>query len=257
MKQRQANIMEAKSTTLISEEQKKIAVKQAEIATQQKDLAETQAKIAQTAERQGEVIMLFTIVTIIFLPLGTIASIYGMNAHEFGQGGPKLQHIWKVLFGISLPLAVMILYIAFHGRSRRILTLCFEYIWFMLNQHYCFSLLMSWEDRLHTDVTELRKRADAKKTLKLIKIKRAREAREKKFLKRSGGKKSTLVSSPGSGTTTQVGTAGTSPRPTIATNTSSGQAYTNQIRNNPGAPQTFTPKTAANQGGIWPLRRQR
>jgi Mg2+ and Co2+ transporter CorA len=93
MKQRQASVLEARST---------------------KQIAQKQSDIARAAEKQGEAVMLFTIVTIIFLPLGTIAGIYGMNASEWDDGkGPKLEHLLKVLFGTSIPLAIAILYFAF------------------------------------------------------------------------------------------------------------------------------------------------
>ncbi|ETN45935.1 uncharacterized protein HMPREF1541_00117 [Cyphellophora europaea CBS 101466] len=54
LKQKQANIFEARSAT----------------------------KMARESEKSNETIMLFTIITIIFLPLSTIISIFGMSARE-------------------------------------------------------------------------------------------------------------------------------------------------------------------------------
>ena len=151
MKQRQANILEARSTR----------------------------QIAEASERQSEAIMLFTIITIVFLPLGTIASIYGMNADEFGnKGGPKLEHIWKVLFGVSVPLAIVILYLAFHLRFRRILGLLAEYLWLKATHKHCFALLISWEDQLQTAVEELEEQSGINRKPKLDAIDKKKKKRK-------------------------------------------------------------------------------
>ena len=153
MKQQQANVLEARSAR----------------------------EIAQASERQSEAVMLFTVITVVFLPLSTIASIYGMNASEFTNNAkaPRLKHIWKVLFGISMPLVFLILFSAFHRRSRRILGLSIEYLWLKATYRRCFPILMSWEDRLKTTIGELKERAAEKRKPKEDEI----EEKRKKWLK--------------------------------------------------------------------------
>jgi hypothetical protein len=156
MKQQQASVMEARSSR----------------------------QIAEAAERQSEAIMLFTIITIVFLPLGTIASIYGMNAAEFGQDGPKLKHIWKVLFGISVPLATVILYLAFHRRFRRVLTLLGEYIWLKATHWFCFATLIKWEHLLETEIEDL---AEKNKTLRDDKVQKIeKDSQDRRDRKNNG-----------------------------------------------------------------------
>ncbi|KAH0533884.1 hypothetical protein FGG08_007498 [Glutinoglossum americanum] len=67
LKQKEANVSEARSGNL-----------QAQAAYLQ----------AQTAQRQGKTILIFTVVTIIFLPLNFLTSLFGVNARELtGQPG--------------------------------------------------------------------------------------------------------------------------------------------------------------------------
>ena len=102
-----------------------------ELKQQQANIAEvrTSRLIAEASEKQSEAVMLFTIVTIIFLPLTSVASIYGMNAVDFGQGQVPLSHIFKIMFPVSAGIALGILYLAFHRRLLRILVLMFAIPW--------------------------------------------------------------------------------------------------------------------------------
>jgi hypothetical protein len=139
-------------------------------------------RIAQASEKQSEAVMLFTIITIVFLPMSTLASMFGMNAREFGQGETPIGHIWTVLFGVSVPLTVSILYLAFHRRVRRILTLIPEYLWRRVTHWFCFDWLMAWEDRLEAAIEHYRRRNQEKqepKRRKIMKHRRDRENRKK------------------------------------------------------------------------------
>jgi len=87
-------------------------------ATQLKDLLDLKQQQASIIEAkyalkradesvsQGRSIMLFTIVTIIFLPLSFMSSVFGMNAKDFAdaKGDPNmsLRHIFKLLCKIPL-----------------------------------------------------------------------------------------------------------------------------------------------------------
>jgi hypothetical protein len=168
MKQQQASVMEARSSR----------------------------QIAEAAERQSEAIMLFTIITIVFLPLGTIASIYGMNAAEFGQDGPKLKHIWKILFGISVPLATIILYLAFHRRFRRVLTLLGEYIWLKATHWFCFATLIKWEHLLETEIEDL---AEKNKTLRDDKVQKIEKDSQDRRDRRNNGNSGGSAANAGNG----------------------------------------------------------
>ncbi|PLN85525.1 hypothetical protein BDW42DRAFT_202385 [Aspergillus taichungensis] len=68
--------------------------------------------------RQGKIIMVFTIVTIVFLPLSFIASLFSINIVEFprAQNGEEMLHlgfvaryIFGVGFAISIPLVLLAL----------------------------------------------------------------------------------------------------------------------------------------------------
>jgi Mg2+ and Co2+ transporter CorA len=66
-------------------------------------------KRADLSVIQGRSMMLFTIVTIIFLPLSFMTSVFGMNASDFdapsGDGSKMtLRHQFKLLCELSIPL---------------------------------------------------------------------------------------------------------------------------------------------------------
>ncbi|KAL2263960.1 hypothetical protein VTK26DRAFT_3954 [Humicola hyalothermophila] len=58
-------------------------------------------KQAQLTLKQGQSIMIFTIVTIIFLPLSFIASVFGLNASELNEGSLSLSTEFRLMFPIS------------------------------------------------------------------------------------------------------------------------------------------------------------
>lgn len=76
---------------------------------------------AQETARQGRTIMVFTIVTIVFLPLSFLASFFALNIIEFprpagSQGGTSQLHLgWviKYILGIGLGLSVPLIGLAF------------------------------------------------------------------------------------------------------------------------------------------------
>ena len=81
--------------------------------------------IAQASEKHSNAVMLFTIVTIIFLPLTSVANIYGTNAKDFDQGETPLSYVFKIIFPLSARIALGNLYLAFHARVRRVLGVAF------------------------------------------------------------------------------------------------------------------------------------
>ena len=156
MKQRQANVLEARSTK----------------------------QIAQQAEKQGEAVMLFTIVTIIFLPLTSVASIFGMNASEFGQGTVKLGFIFKIMVPTSAGVAILILWLAFHRRVRRVLTLLIAYLWLICTQWLCWIWLSRAEDWLDAKVDDLRKEEKKKERDKVEERKKKKITKEEARVER-------------------------------------------------------------------------
>ncbi|KAK3367958.1 hypothetical protein B0H63DRAFT_405147, partial [Podospora didyma] len=70
---------------------------------------------AISAARQGQTILVFTIVTIIFLPMSFIATVFTINFQEWGDQ-LTIPYVSKYMFGISLavsiPLVVMALTVA-------------------------------------------------------------------------------------------------------------------------------------------------
>jgi hypothetical protein len=71
-------------------------------------------KQAQLTLKQGQSIMIFTVVTIIFLPLSFIASVFGMNAREFTTDSHlPLSMEFKLMFPVSAAIIVTSFLFAF------------------------------------------------------------------------------------------------------------------------------------------------
>ncbi|EAW07385.1 ankyrin repeat protein [Aspergillus clavatus NRRL 1] len=67
--------------------------------------------------RQGKTIMVFTVVTIIFLPLSFIASLFTINLQEFprgpdGQEFLSLSYVAKYIFGIGFAISIPLIFLA-------------------------------------------------------------------------------------------------------------------------------------------------
>lgn len=79
---------------------------------QQAGVIEAREAVKQAAEtlRQGQSIMLFTVVTIVFLPLSFFATLFGMNASDFTDGS-HLSLMHELLF--MLPISAGIIVVAF------------------------------------------------------------------------------------------------------------------------------------------------
>lgn len=93
MKQKQANIVEA-------------------------HLAREQTEVAADQSRS---VMIFTIFTIIFLPLSFFASVFGINSREWTGGKyPHLHTIFTYMGCISLAVIIVALLVAFNKYTRRI-----------------------------------------------------------------------------------------------------------------------------------------
>lgn len=85
-------------------------------------VAEASLMLSHESVSQGRSIMIFTVVTIIFLPLSFMSSLFGMNASELSgpdQAPLSLIHEFKYMFPISLGIIIPTLCLAFSARIRQ------------------------------------------------------------------------------------------------------------------------------------------
>ncbi|KAG8163101.1 hypothetical protein KVR01_007579 [Diaporthe batatas] len=83
------------------------------------------------AMRQGRSILVFTIVTIVFLPLSFMSSVFGMNAIELG-GGDNVMHLrdqFTYIFSISVGVIVLTLLFSISTSFR-------TFLWCIFKQSY-------------------------------------------------------------------------------------------------------------------------
>ncbi|ROV91209.1 hypothetical protein VMCG_09371 [Cytospora schulzeri] len=84
---------------------------------------------AEEAMRQGRAIMIFTVITIVFLPLAFMASIFGMNNPQIsGQGPMTITTQFKLMFGISTGIIVIVLVFAYSAFVRNLFWLAYRYL---------------------------------------------------------------------------------------------------------------------------------
>jgi Mg2+ and Co2+ transporter CorA len=73
---------------------------------------------ATSTARQSQTIMVFTIVTIMFLPMSFIAAFFTINIQEFprvgGGNNLPLSYVSKYMFGIGLSISIPMIFIAFY-----------------------------------------------------------------------------------------------------------------------------------------------
>ncbi|KAF2035722.1 hypothetical protein EK21DRAFT_84138 [Setomelanomma holmii] len=72
---------------------------------------------AESTARQSQIIMVFTIVTIIYLSLDFIAAIFAINFRVFprdtnADGALPLDYVFKYMFGVGFPIAVPMIVVA-------------------------------------------------------------------------------------------------------------------------------------------------
>ncbi|CAN9386060.1 unnamed protein product [Alternaria alternata] len=71
---------------------------------------------AQAATTQGKAVMLFTIITVIFLPLSFFTSYFGQNVRELtgDEVNPSTWHLWRVATPITVVVIVLSLIVAYY-----------------------------------------------------------------------------------------------------------------------------------------------
>ena len=84
-------------------------------------LAREQTEHSEAAADQSRSVMIFTIVTIIFLPLSFLASVFGINAREWSgvSQNLSLHTIFTYISSISIAVIVIALLVAFNKFTRR------------------------------------------------------------------------------------------------------------------------------------------
>ncbi|KAH8652160.1 hypothetical protein BX600DRAFT_472039 [Xylariales sp. PMI_506] len=95
LKQKQSNVMDARSARVQAEES---------------------LKMTKESEKQGKTIMVFTIVTIVFLPLSFMAAFFALNITQFRRddgGTLGLGYVLEVMIPISALVSAGFIYIAF------------------------------------------------------------------------------------------------------------------------------------------------
>jgi len=108
LKQKQASVSEARS-----------ARREAEASV---ELAEASTKLSLAAHRNGYTIVIFTLVTIVFLPLSFFTSLFGMNTAEFTNNGPKLWVYSAIMWPISFSIIFLALITAFPHQRKHVLS---------------------------------------------------------------------------------------------------------------------------------------
>lgn len=72
---------------------------------------------AASSARQGQVIMVFTIVTIVFLPMSFISSFMTIDIAQFPRDGLSLGYVSKIIFPIGLGISLPLIALAFSLNS--------------------------------------------------------------------------------------------------------------------------------------------
>ncbi|CAN9288774.1 unnamed protein product [Alternaria alternata] len=94
------------------------------------EAAQFSAKEAQAASTQGRAVMLFTIVTVIFLPLSFFTSYFGQNVKELtgDENNRSAWQLWLVATPITVVVIVVALLIAYY------ITRPWSELWFWKDQ---------------------------------------------------------------------------------------------------------------------------
>ncbi|KAH6708782.1 hypothetical protein BKA61DRAFT_557600 [Leptodontidium sp. MPI-SDFR-AT-0119] len=102
LKQKQSNVLDSRSARIQTEESLK--------------MTEQTVKMTKENKRQGKTLMVFTIVTIIFLPLSFMAAFFAINIAAFQRdekGFLGLGYVSEIMFPISATITAVLIYFAF------------------------------------------------------------------------------------------------------------------------------------------------
>ncbi|KAK1751124.1 hypothetical protein QBC47DRAFT_351969 [Echria macrotheca] len=101
-----------------------------QLKQQQASVVQAWESVNQAAEavRQGRAIMIFTIVTIVFLPLSFMSSVFGMNNSNFGSNQWSVEQQLQLMFPVSAGIIVISVVFAFYDFLRAIIWSAYTYI---------------------------------------------------------------------------------------------------------------------------------
>ncbi|KAK7211731.1 hypothetical protein V2G26_018909 [Clonostachys chloroleuca] len=100
LKQKQSNVMDARETRIQAQASFKMTV--------------------ESDEKQGKTLMLFTVATIVFLPLSFMAAFFAINITEFQRdagGTLGLSYVSKMMFPVSFAISAVFITVAFKVHS--------------------------------------------------------------------------------------------------------------------------------------------
>ncbi|XHG03938.1 hypothetical protein AWENTII_007222 [Aspergillus wentii] len=107
----EADMVQNSINTLLDLRQKQASIKEAEFGRLQ----------ANDTVRQSNTIMVFTIVTIIFLPLSFLSSLFALDVSSFPHEGDNLRYpewwLFPILFGVSAAVSIPCIFVAFNVNS--------------------------------------------------------------------------------------------------------------------------------------------
>ncbi|KAH9902297.1 hypothetical protein F4778DRAFT_781529 [Xylariomycetidae sp. FL2044] len=117
-----------------------------ELKGQQISLVQARRSTAQSEEavKQGRIILVFTLVTIVFLPLSFMSSIFGMNNIEFGSGTWLIRDEVVYMVAISITVILITTSLAFSAWLRALIWYIYEVTvaWFLVTT----GLFKLWQD---------------------------------------------------------------------------------------------------------------
>lgn len=113
---------------------------QTELPTIVKEILNLRRRLSKTAqvlrhnieiaeESNSKAIMVFTIVTIIFLPLSFVAAVFGMNTSDIRDMSNDQGQFWKIAIPTTAAIGALSLFIAYGGPSMRALLVKVNRCW--------------------------------------------------------------------------------------------------------------------------------
>ncbi|KAK6518210.1 hypothetical protein TWF506_005369 [Arthrobotrys conoides] len=115
------DLKQKQAALLVAREANAATSKSEEILRQSQKISKQLLALPEESRRGGDITLLFTVTTITFLPLSTIASLFSVNAMELNDGRLPI----STVFGTTLPISVMIvtdaLILAFNDAAREVL----------------------------------------------------------------------------------------------------------------------------------------
>jgi hypothetical protein len=97
-------------------DQQDLAVKQRDLAVAQQNIAVSEAKTSQT---QSRYMIVFTAITVVFLPLSFLTSYFGMNVSDFLGGKYNSLYFWAISGPLSTGIILTVFVAARYGAGEK------------------------------------------------------------------------------------------------------------------------------------------